>query len=329
VIIVALPILAAGLPGILAVSLVLVVLVGFGSVVARRVSPAAAVGHNWLPLATRLLTLGAVILSIAVGVKALQLGRVEVFAQDLVAQSPFHSRPTAVSPVPAGAPSMVFILLDGYPRADQLQSEFGIDNSAFVTALRARDFVVADHSRSNENATELTLAQMLGGLSAGDIARRPRSSTPPSRVDINDSALLGDLEGLGYQTIAVSPGFEQVALRRADVFIDTGQLNRVRDGSHVADGAVDACRCRPPEPGGRPGPVPDPGRVQGGGGAGAEPRAGRKFLFVHVASPHPPLVFDASGGPLEVPSSVLSRSDPGEIALYGLDGHAKRLGGEI
>jgi hypothetical protein len=55
---------------------------------------------------------------------------------------------------------------------------------------------------------------------------------------------------------------------------------------------------------------------------------GRKFLFVHVASPHPPLVVDASGGPLDVPGSVLPRSDPGEIALYGLDGYAKRLGGE-
>ena len=160
--------------------------------------------------------MGSVILLVAVGIKAVQLGRIATFAGDLVAEAPFHSHQVAASATPPGAPNMVFILLDGYLRADKLESEFRIDDSAFINGLRARDFVVADHSRSNKTSTTFTLTQMFNYESASQIASSLNGAAPPSRVTINDGAFFGDLHRLGYQTVAVSPGFEDVALRRAD-----------------------------------------------------------------------------------------------------------------
>ena len=110
----------------------------------------------------------------------------------------------------AGAPNMVFIMLDGYPRADKLLSEFGIDNSAFIGDLRARGFVVADHSRSNEADTELTLDQMFNYFPASEIAQLLDGPPRLWRVDINNGAFFADLHRLGYETVAVSPGFEDV-----------------------------------------------------------------------------------------------------------------------
>ena len=321
--------LAAGRPGLVILSLVALALVSLQPLLERRARPPAPFARNLWSLATRVLTIGSLILLVAVGIKAVQLGRVEVFAQDIIAESPLRPRPVAASPAPAQAPNMVFILLDGYPRADKLLSEFGIDNSAFINVLRARDFVVADHSRSNQIATELTLAQMFNYWAAPEIAHRLDDPARLWRVDINDGTFFDDLHRLGYETVGVSPGYESVALRRADVFVDTGQLNEFEWAvasltglSVLADAvlpnvAADQYRSR----------ILDAFKV-----AEAQAQslgASRKFLFVHVASPHSPQVFNAAGQPLDVPGFALPNGDSQEIARYGFAGYAQRLEGQL
>lgn len=321
--------LAAGKPGLVILSLIALALVGLGAIVERRARRPAGLARNPWSLVTRVFTMTSVILLVAVGIKAVQLGRVEVFAQDLVAESPLRPLPVAAGAVTPEAPNMVFILLDGYPRADKLLSEFGIDNSAFIDELRARDFVVADHSRSNQTSTELTLAQMFNYYTAADIAQRLDGPARLWRVDINDGAFFGDLHRLGYETVAVSPGYEDVALRRADVFADTGQLNEFEGAmaqisglSVLADAvlpsvAADQDRSR----------ILDAFKV-------AERQAqslgdGRKFVFVHVASPHSPQVFDAAGGSLDVSGFALPNGDSQEISRYGFEEYTRRLGGQL
>jgi len=281
--IVVLMVLSTGTPAVLVLCIIAVALVGLQPRLARRpLATTASVRDLW-PVATRVLSIGAVILLVAVGIKAIQLGRVETFATDLVAEAPFRSHQITVGATPRGAPNMVFILLDGYPRSDKLLSEFGIDNSAFINGLRARHFVVADRSRSNETSTTSTLAQMFNFESASQIASSLNGAAPPSRVTINDGAFFGDLHRLGYQTVAVSPGFEDVALRRADTFIDTGQLNefesvtvQVAGLSSLADAvnpnlAADQDRAR----------TLDAFRVAEAQAQGLG--ADRKFVFVHVS----------------------------------------------
>jgi hypothetical protein len=321
--------LAAGKPGLLIFGLVALALVSLQPLLERRARPPAPFARNLWSLATRVLTIGSVILLVTVGIKAVQLGRVEVFVQDLVAESTLRSRPVAAGPTPPEAPNMVFILLDGYPRADKLLSEFGIDNSAFINDLRSRDFVVADHSRSNETITELTLAQMFNYESASQIASRLDGAAPLWRVTINGGAFFSDLHRLGYETVGVSPGYESVALRRADVFVDTGQLNEFEWAmasltglSVLADAvlpnvAADQYRSR----------IDDAFKVaeQQAQSLGAS----RKFVFVHVASPHSPQVFDAAGRPLDVPGFALPNGDSQEISRYGFEAYARRLEGQL
>ena len=295
----------------------------------RRAAPFVAGPRSGSQLATRVLTIVSVILLVAVGIQAVQLGRLPVFAQDLVAESPLRAHLVAAGPTPPGAPNMVFIMLDGYPRADKLLSEFGIDNSAFVGDLRARGFVVADHSRSNETDTEMTLTQLFNYYPASEIASLLSGPPPLWRIKINDGAFFDDLHRLGYETVAVSPGFEDVALRRADVFVDTGQLNEFewnmieRTGlSTLADVvlpdlAADQDRSR----------ILDAFQV-------AEDQArtlgtSRKFVFVHVVSPHSPQVFDAAGQPLALPGFVLPYDTNQEISRFGLTEYAARLRGQL
>jgi hypothetical protein len=319
---------AARVPALLVLSLITVVLALVPAALRRR-SVRSSAGAQPLRLVTRLLTIGSMILLVAIGINAVQLGRVVVFSKDLVGESPVRPRPVVAEPTPPGAPNMVFILLDGYPRADKLKSEFGIDNSSFIQDLRTRDFVVSDHSRSNETETELTLAQMFNYDSSADIATHLDGSERLWRLDINNGAFFGDLHRLGYETVAISGGFELVALRRADVFIDTGQLNEFEWNmaemtglSALADAvlpnlAADDHRAR----------ILDTFTVAESQAQSLGAR--REFLFVHVVSPHSPQVFGATGQPLDVPGFALPYDDVHEISRYGPDEYARRLAGQL
>jgi hypothetical protein len=54
-------------------------------------------------------------------------------------------------------PDIYYILLDGYPRADTLQSFFNFDNSSFLKTLEKKNFFVGDKSCSNYAGTALSL----------------------------------------------------------------------------------------------------------------------------------------------------------------------------
>jgi len=131
-------VLSAGTPTVIVLCLVTLTLVSLQPHLERRGRTLAANARDPWSLATRVLTMGAVILLVAVGIKAVQMGRVEVFAQDLMAESPLRSRTVMSSPTAPQAPSMVFILLDGYPRADKLQSEFAIETRRSSTPFGRR-----------------------------------------------------------------------------------------------------------------------------------------------------------------------------------------------
>jgi hypothetical protein len=321
--------LSAGRPGLVILSLTALALVSLQPLLERRARPPAPFARSLWSLATRVLTIGSVILLVAVGMKAVQVGRVEVFAQDIVAESPLRPHPVAAGPATPKAPNMVFLLLDGYPRADKLLSEFGIDNSAFISDLLARDFVVADHSRSNQIATELTLAQMFNYWAAPEIAHRLDDPARLWRMDINDGTFFGDLHRLGYETVAISPGFEHVALRRADTFVDTGQLNEFESVTAEVAGLSALADALLPNLGADQ----DRARILDAFEV-AEDQAqslgtSRKFVFVHIVAPHSPPLFDAAGQPLDVPGFALAYRDVLEISQYGFNGYVRRLQGEL
>ena len=97
-----------------------------------------------------LASLALVIINLVPSVLSSASSRPRVFA------SPRH-RVTASSALP----DIYYIILDGYARADVLDSVYGYDNSEFIFWLEQHGFQVARGSRSNYSQTYLSLASSL------------------------------------------------------------------------------------------------------------------------------------------------------------------------
>jgi hypothetical protein len=195
------------------------------------------------------------------------------------------------------------ILLDGHARSDVLGSVFDRDGSPLEAALAADGFWTAPKSRSNYTQTAETLASLFNGthlkdLDAMDDLLQQTEDEPPGSIVrelINDSRTTRWLRDRGYETNSVSSGYEQVALREADRFVDTGQLNEFEIAvlkrslvGHVLEWiAPDAVSAQQRD------------RIRGDFEAFATAPSwigpGPQFVFTHVPSPHPPWVFHADG----------------------------------
>jgi hypothetical protein len=325
--IVALLLLVASVPAPAVLCVVALALLVAQRLLARRRNGSGAGDRLW-PTVTRILTAGALILLVAVGIKAVQMDRILTAVHDLAAEFPTRAV-TAVAASRADLPNMYFILLDGYPRADKLESEFGIDASRFMGSLAERGFFVAAHSRSNYTSTHLTLAQMFNHVDRVDIDGGTLGGRRPWRHYVNEGPILDDLRGLGYELIAVSPAYEEDALRQADRFIDTGQLNEFEwilvqmTGFRVVADAL------------YPGLLTDQHRervreafeVTADIAREASPR--RRFVFTHIMSPHSPQVFAADGGVIDPPGFGLLDDDREEADRLGMDEYVRRLGGQV
>lgn len=146
--------------------------------------------------------------------------------------SPHTPPPVGWDPAAANKPDIFVLLLDGYPRSDVLERRFGVDDSAFLQALRSRGFEVATTNHSNYTLTELTFASMFQMRYIDQIpSLKPVLGTGrQENAALRDAAEAGQvfsiLRAAGYELTMSFGGWEHVALRRAaDTFIDTGELS--------------------------------------------------------------------------------------------------------
>ena len=218
-----LAIVAGGRPGVALVLLLPAVLL-----VVERYGP-VHVALNWAWIG-RLIARGTAIFALAVVLEAIQLGRFGDVVTALQREGPFRTI-SSVQP-PPDAPDVYVLLLDGYARGDILQQRFATDDSAFLDGLRRRGFVVSTNSHSNYLVTNLSLNSFLNYRQLSDVpaiepllASPTSPEGPPVYRGASNPAILADFRALGYETIAVSSGFEQVAVRAADRFIDSGDIN--------------------------------------------------------------------------------------------------------
>ena len=141
------------------------------------------------------------------------------------------TRSASVASRASTAPDIILVVLDGYPRADTLESTFGYDNGDFLDGLRDRGFFVADRARSNYTWTQLTLASMfhmrhLEDLPAyRDIAAGHLQERQGFRQLLDTPPAIARLDELGYETFAVPPGIDWVTLRSVDHVLDPGTLS--------------------------------------------------------------------------------------------------------
>lgn len=212
---------------------------------------------------------------------------------------------------PSGArnekPDIYAILLDGYPRADVLRYAFAIDNSEFLHALAERGFEVATSAHSDYLWTHVSVPSALNMAyieqipSLDDVVAEREPQQPGLRYAISRNAVFDFLRHQGYDALAVGSGFEEVAARQADVWIDGGELNEFEVtllawtylGDVVNVVAPDLASSQQRE------------RILGALAVLPQIAAKRDrppaFVFAHIPAPHQPVVFGEDGAPIVVP----------------------------
>ena len=219
---------------------------------------------------------------------------------------PIH--PAQVVAAPAAMPpdpDLYLIMLDGYPRADTLATDFAFDNAPFLASMTSLGFDVASQGRSNYNVTDLTLASLFNATHIRDL---PELENLPDGVQgqyrtlakaIDRAAALDHLRSRGYEVVTVPSPFTNVTLGSADRIIDGSGVTEfeaslattLRTRHLLPDQQrrwfTDAIRNRTLE-------------AFDQTAALAEERGGApKVVFTHVMSPHTPITFAADGSPLD------------------------------
>jgi hypothetical protein len=217
---------------------------------------------------------------------------------------------TKLSEVPALAelasspdsPDVYFFVLDQYARSDVLAEYFKYDNSSFIQGLNKLGFYVASCSQSNYPYTTASLAGTLNFdyvSNLGEEFKPENKSYRPMQQAIKNSRVEGAFRQLGYQIIAFETGYNFTELEHADIYyelpsnkinnfealllrssavllpMDLGLLDQytLTDDQRKRDRilfVLDQLEKIPSLP-------------------------GKKFVFIHLAMPHPPFVFGPHG----------------------------------
>jgi hypothetical protein len=242
-------------------------------------------------------------------------------SQDALAVRP------AASASPAGngsgavsrLPDIYYIILDDYARADVLKEVYGYDNGAFMSWLRSTGFYIADASRANYVQTLLSLASSLNSayldpaeLTGGDLSDRrwrvaltgatARFLTPASQplvhlVQYNRAARI--LREHGYRFVAVTSGYGGVQLPNADVAIHLGAFSDFDQSVMDTTPLVELTRLDDRLELHRRRVLYALDHV-----SDALAGDGPNFVFAHILSPHPPLIFAVDGTPAPMPPAA-------------------------
>lgn len=289
----------------------ILLLVALALIVAERLAAARRLSKVPWPLAGRIMNAGSVVLLLAVVLGSAGDGSLGPFLGAVRSEGPTAFRDAVVAASPAkGAPDVFVFILDGHARADKLETVFDFDGASFIDALKHRGFEVAPASRSNYLLTAQSVPSLLNMAHVADLVDRRVASTSSSRYTIeirpiaSNSRVFELFRQLGYDVIAVASGFEEVALRGADRFIDTGQVNELETRTLGNTVIAPAIQLVDPEW------FADQQRSRvvavfdAAVAVSREPHGRPRFVIAHVPSPHAPIVFAADGS--AVPMSDLA-----------------------
>jgi hypothetical protein len=115
-------------------------------------------------------------------------------------------------------PSIYYIILDGYGRADVLLHYLNYDNSEFLNSLRERGFYVADCSQANYAYTDYSLASSLS-YNYLDVLNVDHSRTERVAV-LKHGAMRSFVEAHGYKVVAFPTGWAFTEWTDADYYVD-------------------------------------------------------------------------------------------------------------
>ena len=160
------------------------------------------------PLPKRLLVVGDVVTLVLVALPIMAIAGAALGPSTSISGrhggAPGSSPDASVLPT-ADLPNIVYIIPDGYGRADVLQDLYGFDNSPFIERLESRGFRVPARSRSNYTRTVHSLASTLNM----DYVQALLKAPPPASNEvrplvelIESNRVVGFLRRRGYRVIA-------------------------------------------------------------------------------------------------------------------------------
>jgi len=201
-------------------------------------------------------------------------------------------------------PDIYYIILDGYGRADMLQTIHGYDNTAFIAELENRGFVVAQKSQANYPRTLLSVASTLNMQYLDSISDAMDSSHSwwPAGDIIQHSEIRQFLEQEGYQTVFISSGWDLTDIRDGTYYLKPYPIMlRNFQAAFISwtnlnflSGFSQSVISLPSNENSRRGilysfeTLPE-----------VSSYAGRKFIFAHILAPHPPFLFNSDGEPVD------------------------------
>lgn len=210
-------------------------------------------------------------------------------------------------------PDIYYVVPDAYTNARLLESEFGFDNTAFVTGLEREGFVVADDAHSNYAATYLSVPSVLQMdyvVADGDSLPVQEGSENIDRSDLYDilrgeSMLMEILSSANYVHIQAPEGTwsGSACSGQEDVCIDPLIL---ADAPQLQLGDLQwaLLELTPVAT------VLEAGLGETFDGVASDPaHVAREvgqlgldapvFVFIHMMHAHPPFRFDAKCGPID------------------------------
>lgn len=229
------------------------------------------------------------------GVFGIALLAVTIVQFGLRGQITGFSADGSAAPADASAPDIWLVLLDGYPRADALQRDWGFDNLAFLGGLERLGFTVADKSRSNYNTTKLTLPALfnmalLQDLEPWSAHDKPADAPAAERVQaLQHNRAFELLRDHGYRITSIGAGYTHEEVRAVDEFIDSGDADLVEVYLMGVTALGDLLQAFDPGFGERQVSQRIEANLDTLVELSQVPSERPHFVFGHIPGPHPPL----------------------------------------
>jgi hypothetical protein len=223
--------------------------------------------------------------------------------------------PDGASANGSGGPDTYIVLLDGYPRADVLEHVFGYDNEGFLADLEVRGFEVAANSHSDYLWTHVSLASMLHMEyieqieSLAPVVEGSKPNHPSFRRAVNRNPTFEFLRERGYRIVAIPAGYDELALRGADEYMDNGSINEFELKLLTSTYLGDLIAAVAPDFASSSHRARITDEFDALADAAGSDRSEPQLVFAHVPAPHQPTVFGRDGEPIPVPLNEHFYSD--------------------
>lgn len=230
------------------------------------------------------------------------------------------------------APDIIYVILDGYGREDEVKQYMHFDNHQFIQELESRGFYVATKARSNYCQTELSLSSSLNmNFVSNLVGPMPKDSMDRAPLDrlLDKSAVAEFLKKRGYEYIAITSGFPGVNPSSADVLLTDTQGYSLFESSLLAATPIVASSgtLESQYDSRRRKLAAAYGHLTHLGARGAKPR----FVFVHILAPHPPFVFGLNGEAVRPSHTTFGYWDASAFFAVGgtLEEYVKGYSGQL